>query len=43
MGKVGSDTGSVDDIVQCKLVNVRASLQQEREGLITTISSTDQN
>lgn len=38
MGKIGGDTGSVDDIVQGELVDVRASLQQKREGLLDTIS-----
>lgn len=38
VGKIGGDTGSVDDIVQGELVNVRASLQQKREGLFNTIS-----
>lgn len=33
MGQVGSDTGSVDDIIESKLVNQRGGLQQEREGL----------
>lgn len=31
--KVGSDTGSVHNIVQGKLINQRASLQEERERL----------
>lgn len=33
MGQIGSDAGGVDDIVQSELINVRASLQQKREGL----------
>ena len=33
MGEVGSDTGSVDDIVEGKLVNERGGLEQEGEGL----------
>lgn len=31
--EVSGDTGSVDDIVEGKLVNQRGSLEQEREGL----------
>jgi hypothetical protein len=33
VGEVSRDTGSVDDIVEGKLVNQRGSLEQEREGL----------
>ncbi len=33
VGEVGSDTGSVDDIVEGKLVNQRGGLEQEGEGL----------
>lgn len=33
MGEVGSDTGSVDDIVEGKLVNQGRGLEQEGEGL----------
>lgn len=38
MGKIGGDTGGVDDIVQGELVDMRASLQQKRERLYKTIS-----
>lgn len=31
--EIGSDTGGVDDIVESKLVNERACLQEERQGL----------
>lgn len=33
MRKIGSDTGSVDNIVQGKLVNEGRGLQQKRKGL----------
>lgn len=33
MGKIGSDTGGVDDIVEGELIDERAELQQQREGL----------
>jgi hypothetical protein len=36
--KVGSDTGGIHNIVQSKLVNQRASLQQKGERLSGTIS-----
>lgn len=36
MRKVGGNTGSVDNIVESKLVNVRASLEEQREGLNRT-------
>jgi hypothetical protein len=31
--QIGSNTGSVDDIVEGELVNQRRGLQEEREGL----------
>lgn len=31
--EIGSDTGGVDDIVERELVNERAVLEQERQGL----------
>lgn len=33
MRQVGSNTGSVDDIVEGELVNQRRGLQEERQGL----------
>lgn len=33
VGKIGGDTGSVDDIVESELVNVGAQLEKERERL----------
>ena len=33
MREIGSDTGSVDYIVESELVDVRASLEQKRERL----------
>jgi hypothetical protein len=36
--KVGSDTGSVNNIIQGELINQRTSLQEERERLLETIS-----
>jgi hypothetical protein len=33
MGEVGSDTGGVDNVVESKLFDQRASLQEERERL----------
>ena len=34
MGKVGSDTGSVDNIVERELVDKGARLEEQREGLV---------
>jgi hypothetical protein len=34
VGQIGSNTGSVDDIVEGELVNQRRGLQEEREGLL---------
>jgi hypothetical protein len=36
--KVGSDTGSVNNIIQGELIDQRASLQEERERLLETVS-----
>lgn len=33
MREIGSDTGGVDDIVESKLIDKRACLQQEGQGL----------
>ena len=35
MGEIGGDTGGVDHIIQSKLIDERARLQQQREGLWT--------
>lgn len=34
MGKVGGHSGSVDDIVESELVDMRAGLEEQREGLV---------
>ena len=36
VGEVGSDTGSVDDIVQGELINQRAELEEEGQGLLSS-------
>jgi hypothetical protein len=33
VGEIGGDTGGVDHIVQSELIDERARLQQQREGL----------
>ena len=38
VGKVSGDTGGVHDIVQGQLINQRACLQQQREGLFLMVS-----
>lgn len=35
MGEVGRDTGGVDDIVEAQVVDERAGLEQEGEGLLS--------
>jgi hypothetical protein len=39
--KVRSDTGCVDDIVQCELIDERGELQQQGQGLDNNIISTE--
>lgn len=41
MGQIGSNTGRVDDIVESELIDERAGLQEEGEGLSNATSGSE--